>query len=141
MKIRVGLDCSKVKAVSRRADYKSIAPDFERRYQIHDYEGVEHALRAFLLSGLPLDVLDAGCGTGHWLIQLTSPETRIVGLDASAEMLERARRGETFDLVQAEAEALPFDAGTFDRIFCVNSFHHFTDKYAFISAARRSLRT
>jgi ubiquinone/menaquinone biosynthesis C-methylase UbiE len=38
------------------------------------------------------------------------------------------------------AETLPFENSSFDRIFAVNSLHHFTDKAGFICQARRVLR-
>jgi ubiquinone/menaquinone biosynthesis C-methylase UbiE len=101
---------------------------------------VERALRAFLLSGTRLDVLDVGCGTGYWLTRLASADRRVVGLDASAAMLHQIPRRERFELVHARAEALPLEAGKFDRVFCLNSLHHFADKRAFIGEARRVLR-
>ena len=126
--------------VSRRTDYESIASVFNRRYQDNDYSGVESALRRFLASQSHLDVLDAGCGTAYWLKQLESAERRIIGVDASANMLRQATQRGGCALVHAQAEALPFRAASFDRIFCLNSLHHFTDKHAFVTEAARLLR-
>jgi SAM-dependent methyltransferase len=56
-------------------------------------------------------------------------------------MLEQARaRVPNARIVQGRAEALPFTDASFDRVLCVNAFHHFTDKTAFIAEARRVLR-
>jgi len=126
--------------VARQTDYQTIAPVFDRRYQVHDYEGVENALRAFLGSQTRVDILDCGCGTGHWLTKLASPGRHVIGLDASAEMLMYAARGKQSKLVHAQAEYLPFETGSFDRVFCVNSFHHFASKRVFISEVRRVLK-
>ena len=126
--------------MSRRTNYGPIAPVFDCRYKRSDYSGVECALGAFLTSRTHLDVLDVGCGTGHWLKQLASPQNRIIGVDASEEMLGQARKKQVLAVVQAQAEVLPFQAGSFDRLFCANSFHHFTDKRHFVSEARRVLR-
>ena len=126
--------------MARQTKYQSIAPVFDRRYQVHDYEGVESAVGAFLASQIRIDVLDCGCGTGHWLIKFASPDRRVIGLDASAEMLIQAARGKQLELVHAQAEYLPFEMGSFDRIFCVNSFHHFPSKRLFVSEVRRVLR-
>jgi ubiquinone/menaquinone biosynthesis C-methylase UbiE len=85
-------------------------------------------------------VLEAGCGTGHWLGFLGGASITAVGVDPSAGMLEVARmqgRGER--LIRARAEALPCRTGTFNRVFCVNALHHFTDPTAFFREARRVL--
>jgi ubiquinone/menaquinone biosynthesis C-methylase UbiE len=126
--------------VSRKTDYRPIAPVFDRRYHRNNYADTERALHHFLASPGHVDVLDVGCGTGHWIGQLGSGRHRIVGVDASAEMLQEAAMRGPFELVRAAAEALPFGIGAFDRIFCLNSFHHFTDKRAFVQEARRLLR-
>jgi ubiquinone/menaquinone biosynthesis C-methylase UbiE len=101
---------------------------------------VAQALNAFLDSETDIDVLDCGCGTGHWLTTLASPGRRVVGLDRSAEMLMQAARRKPLELVRGEAEYLPFETGSFDRVFCVNSFHHFPSKQLFVSEVRRVLK-
>jgi trans-aconitate methyltransferase len=77
-----------------------------------------------VLDLLPLQsgerVLDLGCGTAHLTQQIAERGARVVGFDASAEMLEEARRlYPTLHLVQADAshfsitelgEKEPFDA-------------------------------
>jgi len=42
--------------------------------------------------------------------------------------------------VSGTAERLPFQGGTFDRVFCINAFHHFPDKQGFLADALRVLR-
>jgi ubiquinone/menaquinone biosynthesis C-methylase UbiE len=126
--------------VTRQTEYQSIAPVFDRRYHTNDYSGVERALNVFLASEAPIDVLDCGCGTGHWLTKLALPGRRVIGLDASAEMLMQAPRVKSLELVRGEAEHLPFETSSFDRIFCVNSFHHFPSKRLFVSEVRRVLK-
>src|SRR5262249_31917913 len=125
--------------MARQTDYRAIAPTFDRRYEVNDYSGVEAALGIFLASETRIDVLDCGCGTGHWLNKLASPGRHLVGLDSSAEMLIRAARRH-LELIRAQAEYLPFEAGSFDRVFCVNSFHHFASKPRFVAEVQRVLR-
>ena len=56
-------------------------------------------------------------------------------------MLERARlAAPTASLVQARAEDLPFPDASFDRLFCVNALHHFSDRQRFFAEARRVLK-
>jgi ubiquinone/menaquinone biosynthesis C-methylase UbiE len=127
---------------TRQTDYSVIAAVYDRRYRHERYAETARALDAFLGQGTTnLDVLDAGCGTGYWISRLAAGRRRIVGLDASAEMLGRARSQNKQCLcVRALAETLPFENATFDRIFAVNSLHHFTDKVGFMRQARRVLR-
>jgi hypothetical protein len=44
------------------------------------------------------------------------------------------------DLIQGCAEFLPWRNGTYDRLFCLNAFHHFSSKKQFISESRRVIR-
>jgi demethylmenaquinone methyltransferase/2-methoxy-6-polyprenyl-1,4-benzoquinol methylase len=70
-------------------------------------------------------VLDVATGTADLalLTAALAPETRIVGLDPSAKMLEIGREkvrakalSERIELVQGEAEALPFEDAAFDGV-------------------------
>ena len=124
----------------RSVDYDHIATTYDRRYQYNDYSGVEAALIAFVGEHFNHRVLEVGCGTGHWL-QVFAGGTRVTGLDASAKMLAYAKThvGKAA-LAQGLAEYLPWARESFDRIFCINAFHHFQDKVAFLTEAIRVLR-
>jgi SAM-dependent methyltransferase len=65
-------------------------------------------------------VVDLGCGYGRYLPQITSP---VVGLDATAAMLELAREHGTC-LVRGDLEALPFAGATFAGAFARHSYVH-----------------
>ncbi len=124
----------------RAVDYDAVAPSFDRRYVRSTWQGVERTLDAFV-AGPPRDVLEVGCGTGHWLERVARQGHRVVGIDASRGMLARARAAVVpAGLVHARAEALPCGAARFDRLVCVNAFHHFRDAGAFLREARRVLR-
>lgn len=126
---------------ARTTDYDQVAAEFDRRYALYGYHGTRDAVLNFV-SGAR-DVLEVGCGTGHWLQEIRSADSpalhdnrRLVGLEPSMPMLEHASGLR----VRGRAEQLPFPDASFDRIFCVNALHHFTDRFAFFSEARRLLR-
>ena len=130
-------------AGSRVTDYDSIADRFNRRYSLYEYAGTREAVLSFVAlrqdqGERRLDALEVGCGTGHWLETVRSAAAlhRLIGVEPSMPMLAQAsgRR------VQGVAEQLPFADGTFDRVFCVNALHHFTDRNGFFREAYRVLR-
>jgi demethylmenaquinone methyltransferase / 2-methoxy-6-polyprenyl-1,4-benzoquinol methylase len=60
-------------------------------------------------------VLDACCGTGDLAVEAERRGGRVVGLDFSERMLERARKKSgAIEWVQGDALALPFADGEFD---------------------------
>jgi demethylmenaquinone methyltransferase/2-methoxy-6-polyprenyl-1,4-benzoquinol methylase len=60
-------------------------------------------------------VLDACCGTGDLAVECERRGGRVVGLDFSDPMLERARKKSgAIEWVQGDALALPFEDGVFD---------------------------
>lgn len=127
--------------IHRHADYDQIAQTYDTRYQRNSYAGVENALLGFIGSQSGLQILEVGCGTGHWLEFLQVHRVDLTGLDFSAGMLAQAqRRLPGIPLVQATAERLPLPAQSLDRVFCINALHHFPDKSAFLRETRRILR-
>jgi ubiquinone/menaquinone biosynthesis C-methylase UbiE len=70
----------------------------------------------------PATTLDVACGTGFLTRHLRGAVT---GLDQSAQMLEIARgRIPGGRVVQAEAMPLPFEDGSFDRVFTGHFYGH-----------------
>src|ERR1043166_9498595 len=114
------------RCMTRVTNYDSISSQYDRRYQSQQYPGIEQALFTFLGENSNSKVLEVGCGTGHWLKTLGSRTGVLTGLDLSTNMLGHAQieTPET-PLVRGSAEAVPYRSHSFDRVFCVNAFHHF----------------
>jgi SAM-dependent methyltransferase len=122
--------------VPLRVDYDAIASAYDRRYQHNDFSGIDSAVTSFVEPTPDARVVEVGCGTGRWL-RLLCGSLRVTGVDASFGMLSHAQA----PVVQAAAEQLPCTSRSIDRLFCVNAFHHFSDKVAFLGEARRVLRS
>jgi 2-polyprenyl-3-methyl-5-hydroxy-6-metoxy-1,4-benzoquinol methylase len=66
-------------------------------------------------------VLDVACGTGNAAVRAAQAGADVTGLDLTPELFEAARRraaeaGVTVEWVEGDAEALPFDDASFDRV-------------------------
>ena len=94
----------------------------------------------------PAVALDLGCGGGHVAYRLSPHAGRVVACDLSADMLAAvaatatARDLQNIDTERAAAEALPFEAASFDLLACRFSAHHWRDFEAGLREARRVLR-
>ncbi|MBO2446059.1 methyltransferase domain-containing protein [Actinomadura barringtoniae] len=83
-------------------------------------------------------VLDVGCGTGRLARQIAQ-YTRVVALDASSPMIERARSADcrNVDLTIARAERLPFRDAVFELVLATFSLRHWPDPGAGLAEIRR----
>jgi ubiquinone/menaquinone biosynthesis C-methylase UbiE len=78
-------------------------------------------------------VLDVGCGTGDLALVLAErvgPGGTVSGIDASPEMIARARQkarrqGASIDFRNEPVQALSFPDHVFDRVVSSLAFHHF----------------
>jgi predicted TPR repeat methyltransferase len=129
-----------------RATFDGFADDFDKVVQNLNYRApqlLQAAVEAFCAeSGGRLDILDAGCGTGLCGPLLRTWAKRLVGVDLSSGMLDRARRRQAYDeLVEAELTSyLRQYPGSFDLIVSADTFVYFGDLDPVLSAACGSLR-
>ena len=85
-------------------------------------------------------LLDVGCGTGDLLRRLGA-RFDCAGCDPAEEMLEHARTANpAADLTVATAEALPYEAGLFDAVLCVEVVRYLPDPRTALRELARVLR-
>jgi ubiquinone/menaquinone biosynthesis C-methylase UbiE len=75
-------------------------------------------------------ILDAGCGTGIFTLDLLSLGTHVIGVDLSLPMLSRAEqkaRGYHFQAVLADISSLPFSENVFDKVVSVTTLEFIED--------------
>lgn len=73
------------------------------------------------------DVLDVACGTGNATIRAAKVAARVTGLDFAPRLLGEARERAAdamveVELVEGDAQALPFEDASFDRV--ISCFGH-----------------
>lgn len=98
----------------------------------------------YLLSHLrpEMSLLDVGCGPGTITVELAARVApgRVVGLDASSEVIDEARRGPGGALVdwqQGSVYELAFDDGTFDVVHAHQVLQHLGDPVRALEEMRR----
>jgi tRNA (cmo5U34)-methyltransferase len=95
--------------------------------EVPDYDELQDRVAA--LTGVGADrALELGTGTGETArrVLAANPDARLVGLDASPQMLDRARSmlpGERVELVVSQLED-PLPPGPFDVVFSALAVHH-----------------
>ena len=129
-----------------KAYYERRAPEYDEwyrgvgQYAERNRPGWDKEVEALCnaLAALPpARTLDVACGTGFLTRHLPG---KVVGLDQSDSMLDEARRqapGASF--VQGDALAVPFEDGSYDRVFTGHFYGHLGegDRECFVAEARR----
>ena len=90
-------------------------------------------------------VLDLGCGTGQWILPIAKKCKKVVGLDASKEMLEIAQSKvigkKNVRLIKHDLRRkFPFSKGSFDKVFSLLVVSHIKNLDKFASEAHRVLK-
>lgn len=100
--------------------------------------GIPILLGCFAMSGRPLSelaVLDAGCGTASYAMELAKRVKRVDGVDASREMIQRGMRKakaagipeNNLSFLDCDIARLPFEDGRFDCVTVNQVLHHIDD--------------
>lgn len=114
--------------------YDEMADEYAERFSSVDLT----ADRECLMSGLPTSdglVLDAGCGPGRDCRLFSRDGARVLGLDLSSSLLDRAGRVTSAPLAQGDVRRLPFGDQVFAGIWCCAVLLHL-DPADFVRALR-----
>ncbi|MDD2464442.1 MAG: class I SAM-dependent methyltransferase [Desulfobulbus sp.] len=87
-------------------------------------------------------ILDVGCGTGIFTVDVLKSGAWVTGIDLSASMLARAvtRGGESFAGLCADMCALPFADNSFDRVFSMTAIEFVADAAKAIGELNRVVK-
>jgi SAM-dependent methyltransferase len=96
----------------------------------------------FLGAG-PGHCLDLGCGTGRAIPSLVAAGWSVIGIDVSGDQLAAARKliGDSAQLVQGDAHALPFVDDQFDAVISILTHTDLDDVLAVFTETFRVVRT
>lgn len=131
--------------------FAPLGPTYDRYAALLSF-GQDPRWRRFLVSRMevgPEDtVLDVATGTAAVAIELARRSgCRVVGLDQSSEMLAEGRRrvdaaslSDRIELVQGEAERLPFDDASFDGLTFTYLLRYVTDPLSTLRELARVVR-
>lgn len=92
-------------------------------------------------------VLDAGCGIGlatSWLAEDVGASGLVMGCDLSGPHLRIARnkaKGENVAFVHCDIATAPFQPGSFDLVWCMNTINHLNDPVTGVKQLAATLRS
>jgi ubiquinone/menaquinone biosynthesis C-methylase UbiE len=122
--------------------------DLQRRFSVNPLPIVDWELGLVDLARVQ-QALDAGCGTGAFLLPLArrlAPQgATVIGLDLAEGTLGQARtsvraEGLEVDCVIGDVETLPFGEGAFDLVLANYMLYHVPDLDRAVAELRRVLR-
>lgn len=114
---------------------------FQRHYELVARDILSYCSEGYLL--------DIGTGPGWLLLELhqKSPTMKLIGLDASPSMVDRARKNidnagltDLIEIREGNASQMPFADNSFDIIVSTGSIHHWKEPIAALNDVYRVLK-
>jgi len=118
--------------MSRFSPNKNVYQDmfnFEKNYWW--YQGLRDNLKFFVNKYNHKSVLDAGCGTGGNMIEISKITKEIYGIDISEEAISIAKEHKIKNLYQGNLINLPFEDRKFELIYCMDVFGNLNEEDTF----------
>jgi SAM-dependent methyltransferase len=114
-------------------------------YDVFAPQANEALIAAFVrLSGLPAGarVADLGCGSGVFTELLRRRGYQSIGLDISPKLIALGRaKYPGLELIEGDAENLPFESASLDGVLLSGLVHHFPDPRRLASEVGRVLKS
>jgi len=87
-------------------------------------------------------VLDAGCGSGRFILLLSPLVKEIHGIDISKEAIKIAKsyRIKNAKIIKGNVLRLPYKKNFFDKVICIDVIEHIKDDKKLLSQIRRVLK-
>jgi SAM-dependent methyltransferase len=124
-----------------RLNYDVISNDYNQRYPSTVHWDRGDALLELAHQVNAKTILEVGSGTGYWLNLLHQVTSQLYGVDFSAGMILQAKNQPApLKLTRGTATQIPYQAESFDLLYCVDAIHHFGDHAAFVDEAFRVLK-
>ncbi len=124
---------------SVRRRYDSTAGMYDERYSDEQEAKYSAALTDIAAKG---SVLDVGCGTGLFFKRLSHGATCIVGIDISKSLLakanQRAKKLTNVNLIQADADHMPFKNDAFNAVFAFTVLQNMPKPLETLTEIRRT---
>jgi ubiquinone/menaquinone biosynthesis C-methylase UbiE len=119
--------------------------DSRDSYVLAGWNGPWHAEFLDYEGASGLKVLDVGCGQGIDLYRYATAGAEVTGIDLVPRHVELARAhltemGMSAEVLTADAEALPFEDATFDRVLSNSALQYTPDMPAALREIKRVLR-
>ena len=109
----------------------TITNDFDRVAELQsrrwNHNNHYHKLLLRNIQGGCNDSLEIGCGSGEFCRQLARNSIRVIGIDSSSRMLERAEKAShapNINYVNMDVADCRFDDNSFDCIVSIATMHH-----------------
>jgi len=138
--------------MSKYENYDAISENYDKTRTAVGIEIVLGYISSLNKDREKLQILDAGCGTGNYALELKKHYPNIWCADFSMGMLSKcqqkfAQREQQVNLLRCDITKLPFRDGSLDVVICNQSLHHldepgnnFKHLAEFLRQAARSLQ-